>query len=401
MKTFSIAIAGFLTLLSHAPGDWLQFRGPDGLGLSKLTDLPVHLDEQSIGWKKKIPGRGLSSPIVVGDQVIITASGGPLQDRLYVISYDAASGEPNWTRQFWATGRTVCHEKTSVAAPTPVSDGEKIFALYSSNDVVCLDTDGNLLWLRGLTRDYPNASNSLGMASSPVFADGTLIVQVENDSESFTAGLDPVTGKNRWKKDRPKSANWTSPTLVQDAGSDRKLVALQSSKGVSAVVPSTGEEVWNFPGGASTIPSSAAHGTRFFVPSNGLTAIDLSEDSRNPRQLWQAEKIKPGTASLVVTDRYVYSISRASILECADINTGDRLWRTRLKGPVGGSPIIAGNYLYAVSERGMTQIVDISGDEGKVVSELDLGQPILCTPAVSEGALYVRSNEYLWKLKKS
>ena len=91
-----------------------------------------------------------------------------------------------------ATGRTMSHNKTCVAANTPCSDGDRVFALFSSNDLFAFDLDGNLLWLRGLTFDYPNASNSLGMAQSPVVIDGTLVVQSENDSESFAAGLDVV-----------------------------------------------------------------------------------------------------------------------------------------------------------------------------------------------------------------
>ena len=82
------------------------------------------------------------------------------------------------------------HKKTSVAAPTPVSDGKYIYALFSCNDLVCLDLDGNLKWLRGLTNDYPNAANSLGMSSSPVIAGGVLVTQVENDADSFAAALD-------------------------------------------------------------------------------------------------------------------------------------------------------------------------------------------------------------------
>ena len=120
----------------------------------------------------------------------------------------------------------MCHSKTSVAAPTPCSDGKLVYAVYSSNDVVCLDLDGNLQWLRGLTADYANVSNSLGMSSSPVVSGGTLVVQVENDSESYTLGLAKGSGINRWRLDRPKAANWTSPVVLRNG-----LVALQSSKG--------------------------------------------------------------------------------------------------------------------------------------------------------------------------
>ncbi len=87
--------------------------------------------------------------------------------------------------------------------PSPASDGERVFAFFSSNDVICTDLDGTLLWYRGMTFDYPNASNSLGMSSSLVVADETLVVQVENDSESFTPA---------WTCVRASTAgSWTGP----------------------------------------------------------------------------------------------------------------------------------------------------------------------------------------------
>ena len=94
------------------------------------------------------------------------------------------------------------------------------------------------------------------MASSPIVADGALICQIENDSESFAIGLDPATGTNFWKSNRPKAANWTSPTVMDIDG--QQIVALQSSRGISGVIPKTGSEVWNYAGGASTTPSSAS-----------------------------------------------------------------------------------------------------------------------------------------------
>ena len=197
-----------LSVLSGA--DWLQFRGGDSSSVAGNETLPTNWsDQENIAWKSKLPGRGLSGPIVVGDRVFITASSGHHQDRLHVLGFDAADGKQLWERQFWATGRTMCHEKMAVATPQPASDGQRIFAFYSSNDLACLDLDGNLLWFRGLTFDYPNASNSLGMSSSPVVMGDTVIAQVESDSESFAVGLDVKTGVQRWKIDRPKMSNWT------------------------------------------------------------------------------------------------------------------------------------------------------------------------------------------------
>ena len=40
-----------------------------------------------------------------------------------------------WQRRFWATGRCYCHPLSANAAPTPCTDGENIFAFFSSNDL--------------------------------------------------------------------------------------------------------------------------------------------------------------------------------------------------------------------------------------------------------------------------
>ena len=162
--------------------------------------------------------------------MFLTCSSGPEQNRLRVLCFDATDGQLLWERQFWATGRTVCHEKTSVAAPTPCTDGKRLYAIFSSNDLVCLDFEGNLIWLRGITADYPNVSNSLGMSSSLVVTNGVVVAQVENDSESYAIGIDAMTGMNSWKIGREKLANWTSPVILNPAllNFSRSLELMQS-----------------------------------------------------------------------------------------------------------------------------------------------------------------------------
>lgn len=400
MKRLLSSLALLSLAVSIPAGDWRQFRGPHGNGIADESGLPAELSPQSIAWKINLPGRGLSSPIIVGDRVFVTASSGPKQQRLHVICFNAADGSKRWERQFWATGVTLAHEKTSVAAPTPTSDGEHVFAFFSSNDVACLDLDGNLKWFRGLTHDYPRASNSLGMSSSLVVADGVLVTMVENDADSFTAGLDVKTGANLWKLSRPKMANWTSPYLIT-ATNAPTLVALQSGKGIAAVEPKTGRVAWEFTDGASTIPSGTVSGGIIFAPSQGLTAILPGVDGQPATQLWRSGQLRPGTASPVVFDGRAYALNSAGVLTCAQATDGARLWQLRLKGPHSATPVVAGKLLYCVNEAGLLQVVDSTAPEGAIVGELDLGQVVLSTPSIAHGALYVRSDGTLWKLKKS
>jgi len=380
--------------------DWTQFRGVGGAGISLASKLPAKIDAQSVAWAAELPGRGVSSPIVVGEKVFVTASTGPKNSRLHVLCYNLRDGSLRWERQFWATGRTMTHEKISSATPTPASDGHSVFALFSSNDCFALDLDGNLEWFRGLGRDYPNASNSLGMSSSLAVTDGVVITQVENDSESFTAGLDATTGQNRWKLDRPKRANWTSPTLFK-AANGKTLVALQSSKGVSAVEPASGRIVWSYDEGASTVASTAASDGKLYVPSQGVTVLEAGPAGEPPKQLWRSTQLRPGTSSPMVLGDRVFTMSDGGVLTCAEAKDGKRLWQLRLKGPVSATPVAAGGLIYCVSETGVVQVVDPSKAEGELVSEFELKETIIGTPAIAAGSLFLRSDSKLWRIGRA
>ncbi len=388
----------FCLSLNLTAGDWLQFRGGNGAATADDVQLPVKLEPRHVAWKMKLPGRGLSSPLVIGDRLYLTACSGLGQERLHVICLSARDGGKLWERQFWATGRTMAHEKISVAANTPCSDGRHIFAFFSSNDLICLDLDGHVKWLRGITRDYPNASNSLGMAASPIVTGDTLIVPVENDSESFTLGVDVATGVNRWKMERPKLASWTSPVVVPDAATGRTLVVLQAGPGLSAVDPVNGKEAWYYAEGASTMASSVLADGVLYVPSRGITALKPGAAGQPPEVLWQNNQLSPATASPVVVGGRVFTVNAAGILTCGNGVDGVRLWQLRTKGPYSATPLAVGPHLYLVNEKGLVQVVNLAAPEGEVVGTLDLEDTIIGTPSIGAGALFIRSDKALYKI---
>lgn len=393
--TLIIATAGICDA-----GDWRQFRGNAANSVASGEKLPVELSGGSIAWKVELPGRGLSGPIAVRQQVILTASSGYTEERLHVLSFDSETGELQWERQFAATGRTGCHTKMCVATPTPASDGERIFAFYSSNDLICTDLAGNLLWYRGLGAEFPNASNSLGMSSSPVVIGSTVIAQVESDAEAFAIGVDAESGETKWKIDRPRKANWTSPAILPAAGQGPDLALLQSSAGIAAVDPETGTVVWEYSDGASTIPSSSVVAGRVYIPSRGVTVLEPGQDG-GFEQVWNASNLSPSTASPVVMDGMTFTVNRTGALAAGDAESGDRLWQLRLKGPFSGTPLASNGHLFFFNESGLAFVVKATKEGGEIVSELDLGETILCSPAASNNALYIRSDGHLWKFAES
>lgn len=244
-STTCLLAAAFVTLLCGA--DWLQFRGANGASSSTDAAPPDSWNETTnVAWKASLPGRGVSGPIVVKDRTYVTCSSGVKQDRLHVVCFDNKTGDEVWQREFWATGRTLTHPFSAVAAPTPASDGQRIFAFYSSNDLACLDLDGNLLWYRGLAFDYPKAGNDIGMASSPVVVGETVVVQIENQGDSFAAGIDVATGATRWRVERAHHANWVSPIALPGDREGNRIVLLQSASGLTAHNSMTGEELWRY-----------------------------------------------------------------------------------------------------------------------------------------------------------
>jgi outer membrane protein assembly factor BamB len=403
-RTIFVLAPALCTLAAATAGaaDWRQFRGTDSNSVTADAPPPVDASDaegHNIAWKASLPGRGPSSPIVVDGRVIVTSSSGPNQERLHVACFDAAAGKQLWERQFWATGRTFTHPSSANAAPTPASDGKLVFAFFSSNDLACLDLDGNLKWFRGLAHDFPHAGNDVGMASSPVVAGDVVVAQVECQGDSFAAGIDRETGETRWRIPRSREASWASPVVMRGDNPPDDVVLLQSPSGLSAHRPNTGEKLWSHDVACDGISSPAAVDGLVYVASKGMTVLRPA-DRGEPEIVWNAQNLQPGAASVVVGADRLYIVNRSGVLTCAGTQDGEIKWRLRLDGEFWGTGVLAGSRLYCVSQKGKIQVVQTSADgtSGEVVGSGQLDGTIQCSPAVVDGALYVRSDGHLWKI---
>ncbi len=237
------------------------------------------------------------------------------------------------------------------------------------------------------------------MASSPVVADGRVVVMLETDSQAVALGIDCHSGATVWELDRPRIANWTSPILLHGA-EGQAIVALQSSKGLSAHDPRTGTQLWNFERDCDTRPSGVSSGEVAYVPSNGLVALRGNGLSATPDILWESNRLQPSTPSPLLSGDRLYVINR-SILKCADTATGKVLWQLRIDGDFTSSPVAAGNRIYVFNELGLGQVIEDEGDSGRIVGGGDLKETFLCTPAVANDAIFIRSDHHLFKIAKS
>ena len=382
-----------------------MFRGPEGRSIADSQDVPLEwsIEEgKNVAWQMDLPGRGVSGPIVIGKRVFLTASSGPNRNRLHVLAFDSESGKQLWHRQFWATGRTLCHETSAVAAPTPASDGKRIFAYFSSNDVVALDLDGNLQWMRGLALDFPRSGNDIGLSSSPLVVGNTVVIQCEAQGNSFVTGINTVDGSTRWSQKRPQASSWASPIalpLTDASGNSVEGIVLQSSGKLSAHRADNGEELWAIELDCATIPSPV-YDHLLYVAAGGLQAIDVKQDvSSQQSVVWQTGKLKPGSPSPVVLNDEIFIVNRAGVLTCGSIKSQDISWRQRLGGHFWATPVLAGQHIYCINSDGKCFVVE-RGEKAKIVFEGEFGEDILASPAVANNALFVRSHHHLWKIAK-
>lgn len=375
--------------------DWNQFRGPQGNGISQETGLPVKWDaQQGIAWKADLPGKGLSTPIVVGNTVYVTACSEREGSRLHVLAFDAKKGKELWRRSIIATGGTACHPKTNMAAPTPVASDKGVVALFATADLVAFSPEGDLLWCRSLVGEDPRITNQVGMASSLAMAQDTVLVEMETAASSFICGLDFATGREKWRHPRGKGVNWTSPMVVNHKGT--MLALFLAPSGLTACDPATGKILWNYaetPG--ASIPSPTVGEEMIYSPGNPLVALKAAPTGVNPEVAWKSNKGIGTYCSPVVYQGKLYGVSSVGI-NCLDAATGKELWTHRVKGPFAGSPVAADGKIYLVTEEGVTVVLKAGTDQPEVLANNKLGETILCNPSISGGKIFMRSDSTLW-----
>ena len=402
-------LANLLTLLGVQPlfAQWAGFLGNQNNPVLEQAVIPetfaVEKEGQpavNIAWRRPLPGRSVSGPIVIGDKVITTSSSAMEGRWGWTTAVDRQSGNIVWSRAIRTTGRPYCHPTSANAAPTPCSDGLRVFSFFSSNDLVCYDLAGNLQWFRSLVDTHPLAGNDVGMSSSPVVVDGVVIVCVECQTDSFATGIDAETGQTLWEISRPRRANWSSP-VVATATDGKRIVVVQAGSSAMGLDPQSGATLWQIDERCSTIASAAFVDGLLYLPAGGVKVYRLGSANEKPSLAWSAQRINPSSASLAVVDKLgVLGLNR-SVLVCCD-NQGELKWQARL--PDGGqfwaTPVVSGQRLFAADSRGKCFIVDLKQDDAEILNVVDLGAEVLGSPAADADGLYVRATDALWKIKQ-
>ena len=419
--------------------DWPQWRGLSGNGVSSEADIPSRWSADSnIVWKVALAGLGGSSPIVTGNRVFVTSQTGsatvrggshpqlarddpslvvkenPMGGRrgepgeensevfLAVEAFNHSNGRKLWEYRVLADGPfPELHEKHNLATPTPVTDGEHLYAWFGNGLIVCLDMQGTLVWSRHLGREYSPFQIQWGHGSSPVLYNDLIILLCDHSLSSYLLALDKTTGKEQWKQDRGKDrVSFSTPVVVPGPAGDELIV--NSSERIDAYNPVNGELLW-YAGSQrqSPIPSPVFHDSVIYM-SRGYRNSDFLAIMPGGRGevtesniLWRTPTGASYVPSIIYYDGLLYMTSDAGILTCAEAVTGEQVWRQRLRGVFFASPAAADGKVYFVSETGETIVVR-AGREPEILARNNLGERLIASPAISQGHIFLRSDESLF-----
>lgn len=397
-------LAGLHVGAAHAgAGDWPEFRGPDGQGHSAEQGLPVEWSEsRNVAWKTAVPGLGWSTPAIAdGRAWITTATADGEGGSLRLLAFDVESGRKVVDAELLrTTDESAPNPKNSLASPSPIVDGDRVYAHFGTYGTAALTTAGAVVWTARFTCETQH-----GNGGSPILHDGLLILSCDGFDAAFVVALDARTGAVRWRTDRdePVSQAYSTPLAIRVGGRDQ-IVSVGAFR-TSAYNPATGAEIWRvrYARGFSNVPRPVYGrglvylATGFQTPSVIAVRPDGAGDVTDTHVAWRLRRGAPHTPSPLLVGDALYVVSDQGVVTCVDAATGEIRWRERIGGNYSASPVFADGRIYFQSEEGKTTVA-APGAEFRALATNQLDGATLASMAVSEGALFLRTSTHLYRI---
>jgi outer membrane protein assembly factor BamB len=426
-----------------ATGSWPSFRGPYASGVSDGQRLPDRWDgakSENVVWRTRIPGLAHSSPIVWGNTVFLTSAISSRKDATFkpglygdgdasddrsvhkwmVYAVDKRTGRIRWERVAReGVPRNKRHIKSTYASATPVTDGRIVVAWFGSEGIYAFDVDGTPLWSVDLGRvdmgAYDIPSYEWGPASSPIIWNGLVILQCDTQADSFVMALNAETGETVWKTSRDEIPSWGSPTVALTAqGPELVTNASNFIRGYDA---RTGRELWRLGGsskitaptpifadGLIVVASGRAPERPIFVVQPGARGdLTLRADQTSSAAIaWSKTARGSYMPTPLAYNGLLYVLANNGVLDAYELKSGREIYRQRL--PLVGSgfsasPVAADGKIYLSNEDGDMLVVR-AGPTFELIATNSIGELLMATPALSEGAMYVRGVSSLFAIRR-
>ena len=428
-------LSAILVLSACAPSraaDWPHWRGPFLNGSTEEQGLPDSWSlTDNILWTVALPGPSAATPIISHGRVFVssTVKGSP---DLLALCFDARTGGELWRRKLGES--TVKIPRNTMATPSPVADGQRVFFLYGSGQLAGLDFEGNVLWQRNIETEYGNISCQFGYGSSPLLDDGRLFVSVlrrdkawrepinKEPLESYLLAVNPATGENLWKHRRLTDAldesfdSYASPIAYKDA--DRAQIILIGGDYVTAHEPQTGRELWRY--GYDTeknarwrLISSVVTGAGLIFgvqPRGGNDLFALKSGGSGTLSqkdmAWSFKGPTPDVCTPLFYRGNLYvldGVERRSVVTCFDPQTGRVKWQGRIGGNAvwRASLTAADGKIYCINEDAQAIVFAAGDEELKILSRPEMQDgPAQASIAIADARLFIRTAGKLFCIGK-
>jgi len=427
----------FIVLLiaaAYAEENWPQFRGPHQTGVANAAELPETWSEtENIVWRSSLPSWSGGSPVIRGDRIFVTSpskpeanpgdsspqrAGGP---NLLLLCISKRDGSVLWERELDTGNKLI--SKQNASSPSPVTDGEHVWAVTGTGTVAALTMDGEILWKRNLQTDYGPFGLQFGYASSPLLCDGKLVLQVlhgfKTDAPSYLVAFDALSGKDRWRIERSTDAlresrdSYNTPTLLRYEGKTQIIVS--GGDCVTGHDPQTGKEVWRS-GGLNPRNSDK---NRMIVSPVAVDGMIYAGSSRKPlltlraggegdvtttHLVWKYDGNNgPDVPTPACDGAYFYLVDDRGVITALNAKTGEVIWgpQRTANGVVSASPLVADGKIYITTEEGVTTVL-ADGPQYRLLATNTLRSEgrTLSSLGVSGNQLFLRTPTHLYCIAK-
>lgn len=461
---------GFLVFVAATAraSDWPQFRGPASQGVAAPDARPpiAFGPSSNVLWQVTVPP-GNSSPVLRDGRLFLTAFD---QGQLTTLALDASTGRELWRRTLPPSKVEEVHRSLgSPASATVATDASRVFVHFGSFGMAAYTFEGRELWRHPL----PVTETEYGSSSSPVVAGNLVIQLLDQDAGSYLVALRADDGTEAWRVDRPEMRRgFGTPILWSHHG--RTDLVVPGTIFMSGLDPATGRERWRVDGLARiTCTTPVVSGNTLFAASwttggdraadrielGGFDAILTDNDKNQDGKLshaelpagaaqqrkkhldgnrdgfvdrqewdsmaaifarvenqawaleagpdgsvkadgvrWRFKRGLPYVASPVHDGSHLYLVKNGGFLTCLDGVTGKAAYqeeRLSAPGDYYASPTLAAGHLYVASQPGIVTVVK-AGSKFEVISRNDLGEAIQASPAVVGSTLYLRTASKLY-----
>ena len=369
--------------------DWPGWRGPshDGHAPQGQKVPLTWSDTDNVVWTADVPGRGSSSPTVVGDRVYLTSCDEPSGSQS-VYAFDRGTGQLVWSKQVHASGAMRKHERSTGASSSVTCDGERLFVAFPNSDTVvitALSLDGKDVWQTKLCEYLIHQ----GYGASPFLYKDTVLVSADHKGGGAVAALNRRSGDVVWKQQRPPTPNYSSPVVFQLFGRDQ-LILIGCDKVIS-YDPATGDTLWEREGSTTEcVTTPVTDGERVFssggYPRNHIAAVRADGTAKIDWENGERDYVP----SLIHRAGHLYGVLDAGIAVCWESATGKELWKHRLGGNFSGSPVLLDDTIFVTSESGQTHIFRATPERFESLGVNQLGDEAWTTPTICGNRLYFR-----------